>query len=93
MHLKRTTAALITTAVTIGTATAITASPAIFPDLTPPDPTTSCIVVPSYSTNDATWSQLVEDGWVGDPTDSMEALHSPGCHIPADVTWPEELTK
>ena len=28
---------------------------------------------------DARWAELQAQGWHGDPTDSMEALHAPGC--------------
>jgi hypothetical protein len=54
------------------------------------NPNEKCEVVQSYGTDDETWNALVEKGWVGDPTDSMEALHSPGCNI-TNTAWPKEL--
>jgi hypothetical protein len=60
------------------------------------NPNEKCEVVHSYNattgeyTDDETWNALVKKGWVGDPTDSMEALHSPGCNI-TNTAWPKEL--
>jgi hypothetical protein len=74
---------ILAAAAGIGAVTAPTGSS------TPPD-TQKCEVVQSYGTDDETWNALVEKGWVGDPTDSMEALHSPGCNI-TNTAWPKEL--
>lgn len=34
---------------------------------------------PVTTGSEAHWRHLKAEGWHGDPTDSMEALHAPGC--------------